>query len=85
MSQEACFLFGVLPAAVFRAAHGDYIKRPVVVYRKQTHAAKSGCHSVEPEVGRMIQTQVNHLVIGVEPRPARLTLATRARRFVASA
>jgi hypothetical protein len=46
---------------------------------KKSHAAKAAHQVVEPEAGRRIQTQVINLVIGVGPRPARITPATSDR------
>lgn len=48
-------------------------------FRKTSHAAKAADQVVEPESGRRIQTQVINLVIGVVPRPSRITHATSDR------
>jgi hypothetical protein len=47
--------------------------------QKKIHAAKSASQVVEPEAGRMIHSQVINLVIGVVPRPSRITHATSDR------
>ena len=54
-------------------------KRPVVVLRKKTHAARAANQVVKPEAGRMIQSQMINLVIGVVPRPIKVTHATSDR------
>ena len=48
-------------------------------FGKKSHAARAANQVVEPEAGRMIQTQMINLVIGVVPRPARITHATSDR------
>lgn len=46
---------------------------------KKSHAARAINQVVEPEAGRRIQTQMINLVIGVVPRPARITHAISDR------
>ena len=50
-----------------------------MVWRKKFHAAESAKQIVEPEAGRMIQSQMINLVIGVVPCPSRITHATSDR------
>ena len=79
MSKEACFCgsFGrscFQPAAVAATQKGRSW-----FSAKKSHAAKSAHQVEEPEAGRMIQSQVSNLVIGVVPRPVRITHATSDR------
>jgi len=46
---------------------------------KESHAARAANQIVEPEAGRMIQTQVINLVNGVVPCPSRIADATSDR------
>ena len=54
-------------------------KRPDMGGFKKPHAANAAIQVVEPEAGRMIQTQVINLVNGVVPCPARIAVATNDR------
>ena len=63
----------------FASSHHCHTKRPVVVFRKKFHAAKSADQIVEPEAGRMIQSQMINLVNGVVTRRLGATDATNDR------
>ena len=70
---------GVLAGAVFSATPSSQHKKAGMDFRKKIHAAKSANQVEEPEAGRMIQSQMSNLVIGVVPCPLRITHATSDR------
>jgi len=79
MREEACFCESFGRSCFQPAALAATQKGRSWFSAKTIHAAKSADQVEEPEAGRMIQSQVSNLVIGVVPRPVRITHATTDR------
>lgn len=75
----ALFYWGILNGVLFERGNSGNTKRPDMGGLKKIPRGQGSDQVVEPESGRMIQTQVINLVIGVVSRPTRITHAASDR------
>ena len=75
---KPCFL-GRFCRAGFEQAEVEATQKGRTWFFQKFHATKATKQVVEPEPGRRIQSQMSNLVIGVVPRPARITHAASDR------
>ena len=75
---KPCFL-GRFCRVGFEQAEVEATQKDRTWFFQKPHAAKAVSQVVEPESGRRIETQMSTLVIGVVPRPARITHAASDR------
>jgi hypothetical protein len=78
MSEEACFYWGFCVGGFWQVTISA-TQKGRTWFSEKIHAAKAVNQVVEPEAGRMVQSQMSNLVIGVVPCPSRITHATSDR------